>query len=172
MFRRFDIKTEIALAIMPTTIIIIVLMLLEAFSKQQLLFSSLASSAFLIYLDPKHPTNRVRTLIIAQMSAALIGFFVYILVGPGYLSAAISMIIAISVMIGAKAMHPPAVSSALIFAFEYTQVNTLLMFFSAVLLLIILIALQKASLWIIRRGERITRRSRNKKEDPEETKGN
>lgn len=155
MFRRFDIKTEIALAIMPTTIIIIVLMLLEAFSKQQLLFSSLASSAFLIYLDPKHPTNRVRTLVIAQMSAALIGFIIYIIVGPGYLSAAISMIIAIAVMLAAKAMHPPAVSSALIFAFEYTRVNTLLMFFSAVALLIILIGLQKASLWLIRRSERM-----------------
>lgn len=157
MFRRFDIKTEIALAIMPTTIIIVVLMLLEAFSKQQLLFSSLASSAFLIYLDPKHPTNRVRTLVIAQLSAALIGFMVFIIVGPGYLSAAISMIIAIAVMLAAKAMHPPAVSSALIFAFEYTRINTLLMFFSAVVLLIILIGLQKASLWLIRRSEKMIR---------------
>lgn len=167
MFRRFDRKTEIALAVMPTTIIILVLMLLEAFSKQQLLFSSLASSAFLIYLDPKHPTNRVRTLVIAQMSAALIGFIVYIIVGPGYLSAAISMIIAIGVMLAAKAMHPPAVSSALIFAFEYTRVNTLLMFFSAVVLLIILIGLQKASLWLIRRSENLmkpkdTRREKEK----------
>jgi CBS-domain-containing membrane protein len=157
MFRRFDIKTEIALAVMPTTIIILVLMLLEAFSKQQLLFSSLASSAFLIYLDPKHPTNRVRTLIIAQSSAALIGFIVYIIVGPGYLSAAISMIIAIAAMLAAKAMHPPAVSSALIFAFEYTRVNTLLMFFTAVMLLIILVGLQKASLWLIRRSERMVK---------------
>lgn len=166
MFRRFDIKTEIALAIMPTTIIILVLMLLEAFSKQQLLFSSLASSAFLIYLDPKHPTNRVRTLVIAQLSAALIGFIIYILVGPGYLSAAISMVIAIAVMLAAKAMHPPAVSSALIFAFEYTRVNTLLMFIFAVLLLIILIGLQRASLWLIRRSERmITKGERIKKNE-------
>lgn len=152
-FRRFDIKTEIALAIMPTTVIIVVLMLLEAFSKQQLLFSSLASSAFLIYLDPKHPTNRVRTLTIAQMSAAIIGYLVFIVVGAGYLSAAISMIIAIGVMIATKAMHPPAVSSALLFAFEYTRVNTLLMFLFAVLLLVVLIGLQRASLWIIRRAE-------------------
>lgn len=154
MFRRFDIKTELALALLPTTIIILVLMLLEAFSKQQMLFSSLASSAFLIYLDPKHPTNRVRTLTIAQMSAAFIGFVMYILIGPGYLSAAISMIISIIVMIVTGAMHPPAVSSALIFAFEYTRINTLLMFFMAVVLLVLLIGMQRISIWIIRRGEK------------------
>jgi CBS-domain-containing membrane protein len=91
---------------MPTAIIIAVLMLLEAFSKQQLLFSSLASSAFLIYLDPKHPTNIIRTLVIAQLLAAVIGYLVYLLLGPGYFSAAVSMIIAITVMIGTHSMQP------------------------------------------------------------------
>ena len=155
MFRRFDLKTEIALAVMPAAMIIAVLMLLEAFSKQQLLFSSLASSAFLIYLDPKHPTNSVRTLIIAQMSAAIIGYLVFLLLGPGYFSAAVSMIIAIAVMIVAKAMHPPAVSSALIFAFQYSRVNTLLLFLFAVMLLVILKILQRTSVWLIKRSENI-----------------
>ena len=155
MFRRFDIKTEIALAVMPTVVIIIVLLLLEAFSRQQLLFSSLASSAFLIYLDPKHPTNRVRTLTIAQISAAIIGFLVFLVMGPGYASAAVSMIIAIGVMIVLKAMHPPAVSSALLFAFEYKEVDMLLLFLLAVLLLVILIVLQRASLWLIKRAEKL-----------------
>jgi hypothetical protein len=39
MFLRFDIKTEIVLAVMPAAIIVAVLILLEAFSRQQLLFS-------------------------------------------------------------------------------------------------------------------------------------
>lgn len=160
MFRRFDIKTEIALAVMPAAIIIAVLMLLEAFSKQQLLFSSLASSAFLIYLDPRHPTNSIRTLVIAQLSAALIGYLMYLLIGPGYFSAAISMIIVIAVMIFTHAMHPPAVSSALIFAFQHTRVNTLMMFFFAVLLLVILIILQRTSLWLIRRSEKVNAKER------------
>ncbi len=141
---------------MPAATIIAVLILLESFSKQQLLFSSLASSAFLIYLDPRHPTNSIRTLSIAQMSAAVIGYLIYLLFGSGYLSAGISMIIVIVVMIAAKAMHPPAVSSAMIFAFQYTKPNTLLLFLFAVLLLALLIGLQRASLWLIRRGERKT----------------
>ncbi len=133
--------------------IIAVLIILEAFSKQHLLFSSLAGSAFLIYLDPKHPTNEVRTLTISHMASAVIGYLVFFVAGPGYMAAAISMIIAIAVMIIAKAMHPPAVSTALIFAFQYTRMNTLMMFFFAVLLLAILIVLQRVSLWLINRSE-------------------
>ncbi len=154
IFSRYDVKTELALAIMPAVIIIAVLVLLEAFSKQQLLFSSLASSAFLIYLDPKHPTNSIRTLMIAQLSASVIGYLIYLVAGSGYLAAAISMIFAIIVMIVAKAMHPPAVSTALIFAFEHKDVNNLMLFFLAVLLLAILIVLQRASIWLIQRGEK------------------
>jgi CBS-domain-containing membrane protein len=153
MFGRYGLKTELALALMPTGIVILVLILLEAFSKQQLLFSSLASSAFLIYIDPRHPTNSIRTLMIAQLSACLIGYLIYLTAGAGYLGAAISMIFSIAVMIVANAMHPPAVSTALIFAFQYKEVNVVMMFFLAVLLLVILIILQRASIWIIKRGD-------------------
>jgi CBS-domain-containing membrane protein len=154
MFRRFNLKTEIMLATIPAAMIIAVLVLLETFSKQQLLFSSLASSAFLIYLDPRHPVNSIRTLVIAQISAAIIGFLVYLLLGPGYLAATLSMIIAVSVMILANAMHPPAVSSALLFAFQYSRPNTLMLFVLAVLLLVILIVLQRVSIWIIKKDEK------------------
>lgn len=154
MRRWYNIETEITLALMPTLTTIAVLFLLEAFSKHQVLFSSLASSAFLIYLDPKHPTNRVRTLIVAQISAAMIGFLVYLFMGSGYPSAAVSMVIAIVVMILTRAMHPPAVSSALLFAFRYEHLSTLMLFLTAVLILVLLIILQRVSLWLIRRGER------------------
>lgn len=153
LFNRFDLKTEVSLALMPTMMIIAVLLLLQAFSQQRLLFSSLASSAFLIYIDPRHPVNSIRTLSIAQLSSAVIGYGVYLAIGPGYLSAAISMIIAIGVMIATGAMHPPAVSSALIFAFQYTKPDTLLLFGSAVILLVLLIVLQRVSLWLVRRNE-------------------
>lgn len=158
IFGRYDLKTELALAIMPAAIVIAVLILLEAFSKQQLLFSSLASSAFLIYLDPKHPTNSIRTLIIAQLSASLIGYLIFLVTGAGYLAAAISMILSIAVMIVTKAMHPPAVSTALIFAFQYKDMNVVMMFFLAVLLLVILIILQRASLWLIKRNEAVNKK--------------
>jgi len=125
---RYNLKKEITLAIMPAVTVIGVLILLKEFSKQQLLFSSLASSAFLIYLDPKHPTNSIRTLAIAQTSAAIIGYLTLLVAGPGYLGASFAMIIVITVMILTHAMHPPAVSSALLFAFQPTNPNALLLY--------------------------------------------
>lgn len=149
---RYDVKTELALALMPTLTIILVLLFVEAFTKQRLLFSSLASSAFLIYLDPRHQTNQIRTLALAQSSAAFIGFIVFLIVGTGYPSAALSMIIAIALMIITKSMHPPAVSTALIFAFRQEATSNLLLFLLSLSLLLILIALQRVSLYLVKKA--------------------
>lgn len=153
-FRRYDLQTDIVLAVMPTAVMIGVLLLLNFFGRQEVLFSSLASSAFLIYLDPQNTTNSSRTLLIAQLSAAVVGYLTYTVMGAGYASAAVSMILAILIMIVTRAMHPPAVSTALLFAFQHTKPNTLLMFCFAVLLLILLMALQRTSVWLIKRSER------------------
>jgi len=71
--RRLNLGGELALAVGPTLTVLCVLGLVEALSRQRLLFASLASSAFLIYLDPQHGTNRVRTLVLSQMPAAGVG---------------------------------------------------------------------------------------------------
>ena len=49
---RLTLKGELALATAPTVTVLVVLALVEVLSRQRLLFASLASSAFLIYLDP------------------------------------------------------------------------------------------------------------------------
>jgi CBS-domain-containing membrane protein len=149
MRNRYDLKTEIYLALLPTLTMAVVLFLLETYSKQHLLFASLASSAFLIYLDPHLPSNSIYTLSMAQVSAAVIGFGVLKLIGPGYTSAMIAMVIAIALMILLNVMHPPAVSTALTFAFETGK--TLPLFLIALALLVILIVLQKVSVWLISR---------------------
>ncbi len=143
---RYDVKTELALAFLPTTTVVLVLLLVETFSHQRLLFGSLASSAFLIYLDPQHQMNKLRSLSISQTSSAFVGFLVYLVAGSGYSSAAIAMIIAIGFMIFMKAMHPPAVSTALSFAFREADAGNLMLFLMALVLLIILILLQRVSL--------------------------
>jgi hypothetical protein len=53
-------------ALLPTLTVLAVLGLVEALSRQLLLFASLASSAFLIYLAPRHKANSLRTLCLAQ----------------------------------------------------------------------------------------------------------
>jgi hypothetical protein len=61
--RRMNLKDEFVLALLPTVTVLAVLGFFETMGRQRILFSSLASSAFLIYLDPFHAANEVRTLV-------------------------------------------------------------------------------------------------------------
>jgi hypothetical protein len=58
---------------MPVAVVLLIVGCLEALRDQLLIFTSLASSAFVVYFDPEHPTNRIRTFLIAQGGAALLG---------------------------------------------------------------------------------------------------
>jgi hypothetical protein len=78
--------------------------------------SSLASSAFLVYLDPEHSTNRARTFLIAQGSAALLGYGSVSFLGTGFLAAGVTMVLTVVLMTTLDAMHPPARSTALSFS--------------------------------------------------------
>src|SRR3712207_4162748 len=97
--RRLDLKGELALGLPPTLTVLGVLLLVESFTRPRLLFASLASSAFLIYLDPQHGTNTVRTLVLSQILAALIGLTTYALLGPGYAAAGSAMVLTIVLLI-------------------------------------------------------------------------
>jgi CBS-domain-containing membrane protein len=111
-----DLKGELALATAPTLTVLGVLALVEVLSRERLLFASLASSAFLIYLAPQHGTNRVRALILAQMMAATIGLIRHLFLGSGYLSGGSAMMVTIALMILLDVVHPPTVSTSLSFA--------------------------------------------------------
>ncbi len=153
--RRFGKREELVLALLPTTIVLLVFGFVQAWSKQELLFASLASSAFLIYLDPKHATNSARTLVISQVLSALIGFAAFYVFGPGYLSAASAMVLAIIAMVSLDAVHPPAVSTALAFGFRSSNQNNLTLFVLSVFLIVLLVGLQRVSLYLVARASRI-----------------
>jgi CBS-domain-containing membrane protein len=131
--------------------VLAVFLMVESFSRQRFLFASLAASAFLIYLDPEHGTNRIRTLMIAQLSAAVLGLLTYMSLGPGYLSGAAAMIITIVLMILLDALHPPAVSTSLIFAFRAGHETNLFLFALAVAMTAGLVLLERSALWLFTR---------------------
>ena len=147
--RRLHLKGELALATIPTVTILIVLALVEALSRQRLLFASLASSAFLIYLDPQHGTNSVRTLALSQIMAATIGLITYLLFGSGYFSAGTAMVITIVLMILLDAVHPPAVSTSLSFALRASNEKNLVLFTLAVGITTVLVLIERFSLWVL-----------------------
>ncbi len=100
---RRSLRADLTLALMPTLTVLIVFALVEAWSRQRLLFASLASSAFLIYLDPEHETNSVRTLVLAQSFAACLGFAAHAFLGPTFWAAGGAMVVVIFGMILARA---------------------------------------------------------------------
>ena len=146
---RLNWKGELALAAAPTVVILIMLALVEVLTRQRLLFASLASSAFLIYLDPQHGTNTMRTLVISQMMAAAIGFTTYMLLGSGYVSGGTAMIVTIVLMILLDAMHPPAVATSLSFALKAGNENNLVLFGLAVGITVLLVGLERFALWLL-----------------------
>ena len=148
---RLGLGSELALALLPTLTIFAVLLLVGSFSNQKLLYGSLASSAFLIYLDPGHKTNGVRTLVLAQGLGAITGYGFRAGFGETYLAAGLAMVATIVGMILLDAVHPPAVSTALGFAFRSGPESNLALFAGAVGLIALLVGLQRASTWILRR---------------------
>ena len=120
-----------------------------AFSRQRLLFASLSSSAFLIYVDPEHGMSRVFTLTLSQMLAATLGLLAYLTFGPGYHSGGVAMITAITLMILFDVVHPPAVSTSLSFAFRTGEVDNYTLFGMAVAMTAVLVIIEQAALRIM-----------------------
>ena len=141
---RRSLRADFTLAILPTVTVLLVFALVDAWSRHRLLFAPLAASAFLVYLAPEHETNSVRTLILAQGFAALVGFAAHALLGPSYWVAGAAMVAVIFGMILARVMHPPAVPTVLSFAFGAGSGRGLLLFGVCLGLLVLLVFLQLA----------------------------
>lgn len=152
--RRLTLKDEFLLALGPTVTVLGVLALVEALSRQRLLFASLASSAFLIYLDPQHGTNSVRTLVLAQLLAATLGLLAYLALGGGYLSGGLAMVVTIVAMILLDVVHPPAVATAMAFALRAGSETNLALFGLAVGVTALLVVLERLALWVLARATR------------------
>lgn len=150
--RRLGLKQELLLALMPTATILLVLAFVEALTQQRLLFASLASSAFLIYLDPQSRVNSVRTLVLAQTGAAALGLLTYWVVGPGYWAAGSAMLLAIIAMVTFNVMHPPAVATALSFGLRAGDESNVMLFAMAVGMTAVLLLLQRAAVKLAKRS--------------------
>jgi CBS-domain-containing membrane protein len=149
--RRARIGQELLLAVAPTATILIVMAFVEVLSKQRLLFASLASSAFLIYLDPRHGTNSVRTLVLSHGFAATGGLALYLLAGSGYLAAGTAMVLTIAAMIALDVVHPPAVATSLAFAFRAGDEANWILFMLAVAIIAALVVLERVTLTLVGR---------------------
>ena len=85
------------------------------------------------------------------MSAATIGLLSFLLLGPGYLSAGIAMIVVILLLVSLDMRHSPTVSTALSFGPRASNESNLALFVLSLVLTIVLVALQLLALWMLQR---------------------
>jgi CBS-domain-containing membrane protein len=147
--RRLSVRDQLLLALLPTATVLPMLGVIEVFGRHHLLCASLASSAFLIYQGPRNEMNSVHAVVVSQMTAAGVGWLMWLLLGAGYAAAASAIPLAILLMILLKAVHPPAVSTALAFAMQLDPGGSFLLFALAVGFTALLVVLQRAVSWLI-----------------------
>ncbi len=78
------------------------------------LVASLGASACLIYGAPAVPFAQPRNAVIGQLISAIIGVVIYQMFGNYWYTAALSVGVAVAVMVGTRTVHPPAGATALI----------------------------------------------------------
>jgi CBS-domain-containing membrane protein len=87
----------------------------------------------------------------AQITAAILGFFAFQILGAGYAAAATAMVLLIVTMIALDVVHPPAVATALSFAFRSGDASNLVLFGLAVGITALLVVLEQVALWMLAR---------------------
>ncbi|MGI8550373.1 MAG: HPP family protein [Dehalococcoidia bacterium] len=114
---------DLLLAAPPTLTVLGSVFLLQLFRHQRILFASLASSAFLVYREPAHPMDGIRQTIPAHLIGVGLGVGAALLLHPGYIAGAVAMTSTILVLVLLRIVHPPAISTALGFAFSQTRIG-------------------------------------------------
>lgn len=137
---------QLALAIPPTVTSLLVLFAIEELTRQRILYGSLVASAFLIYRDPRHPMNGLRPMALGHLAACAIGVGAGVAIGAGYLAGGVAVVLTAALLIGLGQLHPPAVTTALGFAFFVQEERSVRVFLVALLILTALILMQRTGL--------------------------
>jgi len=145
--RRHGIAAERLLAVPPTLVVLVTVFAVDLLRHPHVLYASLAASAFLVYRDPGHRMNTVRVMVTAHVVGVLCGIGAALLLHPGYTAAAVAML---GTIVALVALHPPAVSTTLGFAFVASQDTAVGLFLLALTMLVALVLIQRASVWVLR----------------------
>src|SRR5262245_21718204 len=161
--RRDRLVMELLLALPPTATVLATLLLLEAVAQRRVLFPSLAASAFLIYRDPMHAMNGACVTVAGHLVGVVLGIGAWAALHPGNLAGAGALAATDGVLILGEVVHPPAVSTALGFAFFPAEADAVGWFVIALMVLAALVVVQRGITWAAharRPGTRFSTRSR------------
>jgi CBS-domain-containing membrane protein len=142
---------ELLLAFVPTGFVIGIFVGISHFGRQPVLFISLATSAFRIYLDPRGLMNQARVFLPAHLIGLSLGLLSSLLFRDPYVSGAIAMGLTIFLMVLLRIMFEPAIATSLIFAFRLYGERDVILFLFGVAMLAVLILIQRATSYLVHR---------------------
>lgn len=152
--RHLSTGAELGLAFCAVVPVLVVLAALEQVSRQHVLYASIASSALAIYVDPLHRSNAPRTILESQALATVAGLGTFLAIGHSYLAAGSALVLTVLGGVVRKRLHPPAVATALAFAFRSGEIGSLAIFAMAVGITAGLVVLERSMLWALGRLDR------------------
>lgn len=148
---RRTLRNELLLALLPTMIVLGILIGLRLLAQQRILFASLATSAFLIYRDPRGIANRMSVFVPAHLIGLLTGLGVSLILGSSYAAAAVAMALTIFVLVLMQLVYSPAIATSLIFAFREQDAKTAALFVLALVMLVALVVMQRGLVLLMSR---------------------
>lgn len=112
------------------TVITVVLMIVvvEQIAEQAVLVTSLAASTFLLYYQPLHRMNRFVPVVGGHLIAAGVGFLADEIIPSATLALAVSITVTVTALASLRIIHPPAISTSVVFAYQPHDAGALLTF--------------------------------------------
>ena len=104
-----------------------------------IVFSSFASSSFLLFMEPHQESSRLSKFIKSYIISGLIGIagsFIALHIGIYYSLALVETMVALFLVLF-NAIHPPAMGIAVVFILERANIFALLFLFSGMILIIL-----------------------------------
>jgi hypothetical protein len=104
-----------------------------------IVFSSFASSSFLLFMEPHQESSRVSKFVKSYIISGImgiIGFYISVHIGLYYTLALVETLVAL-LLVASSSMHPPAMGIAVVFILERANFFALLFLFTGMLLIII-----------------------------------
>ena len=105
-----------------------------------IVFSSFASSSFLLFVEPKQSASRISKFVKSYIIAGIMGvtgFFISVHIGIYYSLAIVEMVIALLLVI-TESEHPPAMGIGVVFIFEKANIFAIVFLLTGMVIIILM----------------------------------
>ena len=126
--KRYSAEHLAVVSIATVLSVLAVIFVVQELARRPILVASLGSSAFLLFFQPRNEVNNFRPLVFGHLLAAATGYGANLLFPEPYLSVAGGLAVTVLLLTGLRLVHPPAISTSLVFAYRPEQAEAIVTF--------------------------------------------